>query len=81
MSATIRIRCDGIRGTGIYGDPPCYATIEFETGSLRARGAMLKKKGWTHGRGTANDLVKRPRMDWCPKCSRARARAKKVLGR
>lgn len=82
MSASILIRCDGVQGLGMFGtDGGCLASIMFETGTLRDRGAMLRKKGWTHGRGVDVSGRKRPRMDWCPRCSKARAKAKKVLGR
>ncbi len=31
--------------------------------------------GWTRGRGVG-DSIKRPRLDWCPLCSKTRAKAK-----
>lgn len=76
----LRILCDGVLLRELPGHP-CSAWVEFESGTMREGQAKLKKLGWSIGRGVYEDkgVVHRPRLDWCPKCTKWRREARAFL--
>jgi len=72
MSVKLVVKCNGHE---------CWACKVFDGGNIRAHVNMLKKNGWTKGRGVGDSSHARPRLDWCPACTKRRANAKRSLRR